>query len=316
MNLTAEQKALHERAIDLCRQHRMLEWQIIEILQKIERMKIYKKLEVTSLFQYALRFLGLSEPTAYMFISVARRSAAIPALQSAVKGQRLTLSKATRIVSAITNENSAELIAFAEKNSIRAIDYEIARRNPRTTPRESAKPISADQIELKFSISKKTLEKLKRAQSILAQKQGQYPDMSHALEALLDEYLKRQDPVEKARRIVKKQTLCKTEKQPVREPVKAQAAKSGVRTPLTAKQRHQVFARDEGRCTYRDQNGKRCENDRWLHIHHIRPVRAGGTNSPDNLATLCSVHHDLVHQLSLPIEGQVTWLKESARRYG
>jgi len=89
------------------------------------------------------------------------------------------------------------------------------------------------------------------------------------------------------------------------------------RTPLTAAQKHAVHLRDQGRCTFHDpKTHQRCTIERWVHIHHIRPQAQGGSNTPDNLQTLCSHHHDLVHQLSLPIEGQVTYLREPQVRYG
>ncbi|MGZ3722236.1 MAG: HNH endonuclease, partial [Bdellovibrionales bacterium] len=77
----------------------------------------------------------------------------------------------------------------------------------------------------------------------------------------------------------------------------------------TAAEIHAVNIRDKGRCMFVDEHGTRCGCDRWTHIHHIIEVRKGGTNHIDNLITLCSFHHDLVHQLSLPIEGQITWLR-------
>ncbi|MGE3682447.1 MAG: HNH endonuclease [Bdellovibrionales bacterium] len=87
------------------------------------------------------------------------------------------------------------------------------------------------------------------------------------------------------------------------------------RVPLTAAQRHAVFARDGGRCTHMDQQGRQCKEDKWLSIHHIQPVSAGGNNEPENLTLLCSHHHDLVHQLSLPIMGQVSWLRSPLAAY-
>jgi hypothetical protein len=90
---------------------------------------------------------------------------------------------------------------------------------------------------------------------------------------------------------------------------------SNKRIPLTAAQKHAVYLRDQGKCTHRDHTGNRCEQDRWLDIHHIVPVSLGGSNDPENLTLLCSHHHDLAHQLSLGIEGQVTWLRSPRVAY-
>jgi hypothetical protein len=85
---------------------------------------------------------------------------------------------------------------------------------------------------------------------------------------------------------------------------------ASLRRPLSASEKHAVFLRDEGRCTFVNERGERCSNDRYLHVHHIKMVSQGGTNELSNTIVLCSVHHDLVHQLSFPIDGQVNWLRE------
>jgi len=76
-----------------------------------------------------------------------------------------------------------------------------------------------------------------------------------------------------------------------------------------------VNARDRGRCQFVDANGKRCENDRWIHQHHKIPVSLGGGNDHKNMISLCSFHHDLVHQLSFSLGGQVSWLGEPGQAY-
>lgn len=325
LSLSPEQKSLHQRAVGLCRRHREVEWQIIEILQRIEESKLYLKLEVTSLFQYAVRFLDLSEAAAYTLINLARKCRTVPKLEEALRGQSLSVSKAARIVSAVNPENSAELIAFAKTNSTRAIDFEVARRNPNLAVRASVKPISEEFVELKFAVSKCTLWNFERARAVLAQKKGRNFKMYEAFDFVMEEFLKRNDPVlkaekaMKAKRSVKKQQLCKTELDPFAQAAQVarpQVQKSISRASLKAILKHQVFARDGGRCTYVDSHRHRCGNDQWLHIHHIRPVSQGGGDELENLTTLCSTHHDLTHQLSLPVEGQTTWLREAVRIYG
>jgi hypothetical protein len=126
--------------------------------------------------------------------------------------------------------------------------------------------------------------------------------MGGAVEAAVDQYLNAQDPVRKAKRAQAKK-VCLHRVKSERPP------ESPRRTKLTAAEEHAVNARDEGRCTHLDPQGNRCNSDRWVHIHQIIPVSQGGTNDPENLTTLCSFHHDLVHQLSFGIDGDVNWLR-------
>jgi hypothetical protein len=95
----------------------------------------------------------------------------------------------------------------------------------------------------------------------------------------------------------------------------AQAQALALRRPLSASEKHAVFLRDQGRCTFVNERGERCNIDRWLHVHHIKPVSQGGTNDPTNLTVLCSAHHDLVHQLSFALEGQINWLRAPTVAY-
>src|ERR1051325_10823507 len=98
MNLSLEQSRLHERAVTLSREHRRIEWQLVETLEAIDRMKLHHLLGYSSSFQYCVHLLGLSESVAYSFISVARKWREVPELREALRAERLTVSKASRMV--------------------------------------------------------------------------------------------------------------------------------------------------------------------------------------------------------------------------
>jgi hypothetical protein len=55
--------------------------------------------------------------------------------------------------------------------------------------------------------------------------------------------------------------------------------------------RRRVFERDGHRCAV-----PYCRNRLWLDLHHIRPRHAGGDHRADNLVTLCSTHHQMIHR--------------------
>jgi len=84
---------------------------------------------------------------------------------------------------------------------------------------------------------------------------------------------------------------------------------------LTAEELHAVDLRDERMCTHRVRR-KRCCSKHWIRYHHIIRVADGGSNHPDNIATLCNFHHDLVHQLVMPLEGENSWLRSQHVKYG
>ena len=341
--LTEQQKSIHESALRLSRRHRELESEIIVVLQLVEDSKLFAIFGKSSLFAYAFEVLGFSESVAYCFISVARKSRAVPELHQAIASGTLTASKASRMVPVLTKENSAQLIEFASQHTSREIDFEVARLNPKTACRDSFKPVSEDAVQVRGRISRKTDEKRKRVQALQAQR-GLDESIDAILDAAFECYLDRHDPVRKAERALErgKKVGKRLDKSVVRVdgterplPPLSQQERSGLRRPpaagvirpvgvekppmrkkLTAAENHAVAARDGGRCTHVGLDGKSCNSDRFTQTHHIIPVSQGGTNDVENLTTLCSVHHDLVHQLSLPIDYQVTWLRSKRLAYG
>jgi len=149
---------------------------------------------------------------------------------------------------------------------------------------------------------------------------GQVGSFEAMLESLADYYIEREDPVKKAERALAKRAVtaesgpASSERSEQTESVRSESERSesvraklrtrsrkptpNKRKPLTARELHTVNARDGRRCTFKDANGNCCPNERWLHIHHLQSVARGGTNTPANLVTLCSRHHQLVHQFS------------------
>lgn len=79
---------LHERAVSLCREHLRIEFALIEVLQEIERCRMYRAFGCASLFKYAVDILGMSESVAYAFILVARKAVVVPELQRTLRAQR------------------------------------------------------------------------------------------------------------------------------------------------------------------------------------------------------------------------------------
>jgi hypothetical protein len=312
-SVSATDQQIHERAIYLAKQYRALETELIEVLQQVDRLKIYKRVGKNSLFVYATEALGLDKAVAYALITVARKSKDVPELKAALQKNRITLSAASRIVSSLTSDNANELIKFAEKHTRDELDQELAKRNPKSAVRDRMKPVAEELVEVKMTMTRRAFEKMKRVESLEAQKQKstKWGDIS---EASYDAYLEKNDPVLKAERSTKR----KLKLLPARVEAKVESKieyPSTKRAPLTAEQKHAVFERDQGCCTHVGLDGKRCNQDRWIEVHHIHPVSRGGTNELSNLTTLCSFHHDLAHQLTLPLEDQVTWLRSPRAGY-
>lgn len=197
---------IYNRALKLSRTYRKIEQQIIEILIQVEETKLYRILNKPSMFLYATELLNLSEAVAFSLISVAGKARAVPALREAIAEQKISTSKASRMVAFIGQNNANELIQFASCHTSQEIDFEVAKRNTRVKVRDKVKVISEDQVRLTLTVDKATLKALRRVQSLRAQK-GKPATLSESLSALTQHYLNTQDPVRKAERAVKKDSV-------------------------------------------------------------------------------------------------------------
>lgn len=57
----------------------------------------------------------------------------------------------------------------------------------------------------------------------------------------------------------------------------------------------EVTRRDRDLCQELMPDGTICGEGKWTHQHHIQPLSMGGPDTPENVITLCSSHHRMVH---------------------
>ena len=56
--------------------------------------------------------------------------------------------------------------------------------------------------------------------------------------------------------------------------------------------RRAVAERDNYRCAYVSESGRRCESIAELEFHHVRAYARGGPSTVDNLQLRCRLHND------------------------
>lgn len=301
MSLNAQAQKVHDRAVHLAKVYRRAELDLVEILIQVADFRIDRQLRYTSLYKYIIGALNICKSHAYAFDSVVRRARKIPELRQALRSGRITVSRATRLLSILNAENAEEVIAFAAEHSHRETELYVAKLRPRSAKPDRVRVLAEELFHLEGSITAGCLRKYERVKELLMSKQKE-AGLNEILETALDEYLFKHDPAEKAKRAVQRQKskgsnpVCAHRKITIRK-----------RKPIAAETKHAVNLRDGVQCTFIDEHGRRCEERKWTHLHHVKPASHGGDNSVENLRTLCSAHHDLIHQLSLPIEGQIDW---------
>lgn len=300
-------KGLHQKALAIVSRYKKSEFELIEILEQVDRHKIFYQLGFGSLFEYAVKGLGLSEAVSYIYIRVARKTREVPALKEEIKGGHISVSKATKIAAVVTKENQSHWLELAKFSSKRELEKQIALARPKDAIAEKMDFISDahEQVSLKaynkcvrvrvqLGISEKLMLQFRRAQDVLSQRRRKSVSLEEVLEEIVPLYLAKEDPVEIAKR------------QEIRGKLKKQLVPGRVshtpqdRKPIGSGLRHRVFLKYKGQCGHIDEHGNRCQSRRFLDVHHIEMVSLGGMNDFDNLTLLCSGHHKMIHAQKPP----------------
>src|SRR6185437_1017473 len=133
-------------------------------------------------------------------ITVARKSLEVPMLQKKIEAGEITLSNARKIAPVLTIETQEKWLHAASTLSKRELEKEIVKENPQLAIQERAKPIAPERLELRVGISEKLHQELIRAQEIVSSQTKKPATLEETLEALAELFLKREDPIEKAKR--------------------------------------------------------------------------------------------------------------------
>jgi hypothetical protein len=322
---------LHLKALEAAKHYQASEVSLLQILEQIDREKVYLVMGYNSLFIYCVEALKLSESQSYSFMTVCRKSKEVPELKKEIESGGLTLSKARRIVPVLTKENHSEWIEKAKTLPKAELEKEVAKVSPFSVKiKEQVRAISEDRVSLKLDFSEVTLKKLKRAQMLLMNKRRKNLNLEESLNELLDGFLQKNDPlmvrmkseqkkdaslVERNRKrplesfsissdarekvpgpgqgnVSSVEQIKSTAGLPPAKPTRMKVLQRNLPKPL----RREIFQRDAARCTYKGVSGKICGSQNFLQIHHLRPWAQGGNHQPENLQTLCAAHHGLRHE--------------------
>ncbi len=298
---------VHQRALELSTRYKRAEAELLEILAQVDRHRIYLKHGHASLFLYVVRELGLSEGVAYNLITVARKAAEVPELREHIAKGSITLSNARRITPILTRQNKDQWLEKASSLSQRQLEKEVAKVRPQSETQESASYVTENRVKLVVGLFESDMLALRRVQDLLSQARGRAVSLEETIVTMTQAHLKRFDPVRRAKRQIAKKGVIEGKLRAKPDSIQVESVvsapkqpKRAKRVPIPANLLHQVRLRDQGRCTHTstDNSEKRCNQSRWIEIHHKIPVSEGGENTLENLTTLCSAHHNWTHSLA------------------
>ncbi len=305
MNLSPskEHDLLHRKLLSLSKQHRRVEAEILDHLQEADRTRLYLIYGHASLFRYVADELGYSDSVTSNMIAVARKTMEVPRIKEEIRKGNLGIAKLRKVVPVIDQENQDEWIDTANTSSSRELELKVAEQRENYVPKASVRAVAKDTLRLSLDISLDSREKLDQLRDILSTKKGRDCTLQEVFDFALETTLDKVDPIRKAKRSEKRKAKksepveneTTTEQKPPAQKSTYPRTHSSRRKSLPQRVVDQINSRDKRRCVYMGPGGKRCTQTRWLHFHHVLPVSKGGANHPNNLVTICSRHHSLIH---------------------
>ena len=206
----------------------------------------------------------------------------------------------------ISKEQKRDLIRQVQGKSTKETEKLLSSTFPEVcNEKEKVRDISNNKVEIKIILGKDSQQKLEDLKKLLSHKN---PNMSYGeLFSLLAELgLNKYDPKRKLTKQNKKikisapiQSKKVIDKETSKLPVQIANQKLHNNQKflkstryIPSVERHHVWMRDQGQCTYICPKTKRkCSSNHLLQIDHIKPFSLGGTHEPDNLRLLCANHN-------------------------
>jgi hypothetical protein len=132
MSLThLSDEALVASIASVCADERRLLARLIQHLVEVEDRRLHLKAACSSMFDFCVRRLGMSEGGAFRRINAARLVRRFPGLLGAVERGELHLSSLVLLRDHLTEANVEELVAATRGRSKREVEELLARRAPR-----------------------------------------------------------------------------------------------------------------------------------------------------------------------------------------
>lgn len=313
MNLDGlSNEALLANLQSLCAVARRTDLQIIVLLNEVEERRLHLKAACSSMFEFCVKRLGLSESSASRKIQAARLVRRFPCLLTHVESGRTHFSNLGLLSEYLTEENvEATVQATSGMSKSQVLEF-IAALAPRPDVPASIVPLTSLSLVSASpdpcADSAPSRENSKSESAMCPQAIRPLAPERYALELTIDGDLRAQidhvrdlmrhrnpsgdlEPILRAAigalttKLERERYGTTNRPQTKRRTIKAGAISRAVR--------REVFARDGRQCTFTDELGRRCEARAWLELDHVIPRARGGLGVASNLRVRCKPHNRL-----------------------
>jgi hypothetical protein len=312
---------LHRELKVLAAQERGVIADVLAHIAEVDFRKAYVPEAYDSISAYCVGELRLSEDAAAKRIQVARAGRQCPAIFAALSEGHVHLSGLVLLAPHLTPENTAELLAAATHKRKSEIERLVAERFPKLpsptllAPSPSAAgpgehapghvhecarvtPVAPQKFALQLTMDESTHDKLRYAQELLGH---QVPDgdIATVLDRALDLLVER---------------LERTRFRITDRPGRPGATPAPGSHYVPAHVKRVVVKRDQCRCAYVSESGRRCEARKRLEFDHEVPVARGGESTVENVRLRCRAHNQYEAERTYGAEFMSRKREESAER--
>jgi hypothetical protein len=147
----------------------------------------------------------------------------------------------------------------------------------RPAPPAKVKPLAPERYKITFTASAELRDKLERLRGLM---RSSVPDgdLATLIEVAVTEKLEKLETKRYGQTKAPRKSLEQTDT-------------SATSRTIPAAVRRAVYMRDQGRCRFEDENGRRCSETEGLEFHHVVPYGRGGDHDPSNIRLMCRIHN-------------------------
>lgn len=299
-----EAAALHRLLESAVLEHRAAERRAVSLFAEVLSSRAYRELGYANIYDYAAESFGFSRSKTSHWIALSKAMRSMPALRRAVNTRELEWSKAVEVARVATPQSAKQWVEVAKHSNrkqlrerIRSARAPSDRQTPLlSTPSPPSAPAVVQPLRLQLSATQRA--RYERAMGRLREQGSQESELViQALESFTGESPKgvtllllqcprcNRTDVELTQGSV---SIPREEAERLRCEATIQT-NGGRRKRVPPKLRRQVLERDRHRCTH-------CKSAQRLEVHHLHEQSQGGTHMLENLTTLCSACHRMMHR--------------------
>lgn len=288
--------------------------EIILFVREVDCRKMYLEFGYPSLFEYMTKRMGYSNASAQRRIDASRLTADVPEVLEHLESGDLNLSqisvmaqalrqvdKSSQKVGAETKEHLLTQLLGKDLSQTEVIVSEAL--NVPIKEASRARHQRDESVRFEVTLTKEQWEKFNQARDLLSTSLPNGSDWSKVIEDMSDAVISKKGKATSARARASKIAIFKGKNADLNSNQNSESNPNSnsnelkpLRTAIPKSVQREVFARDQC-CQYQSKlTGQQCSSTWKLTLDHIKPVWAGGDNSPNNLRLFCASHNADVYR--------------------